>query len=345
MQAIQLRAHAHREPNGPIPGRTIVRRPVARKSSAAPPRDPQRRLHPAAALALTALASAACTTGGIPILAPGEAKLGATALVFVDTNGIPNGDLYEHYDLSRDNVTLGIEDAAGVQVFAPRAVVGFQDLRTAETVPNDILKGAGRQIFAAVFDIPESLTFPSFPATTAVRVMRNGIELWEPARRPPLTITGPGGTATSFLGGLELHEPQPQLRLRAQGPSAGAFDDTWLIGSLSFRLVYPAALSNPQAHPTAEATSALAMVDPIDATSARVLLVEPSGFALRETDFSNSAIGTGPFLDVVFTKTGPFETGEFAIEDLVATDRDGNELLREPGDATALFQLLAVRNQ
>lgn len=212
------------------------------------------RLLPCAALLLTALASAACTTGGIPILAPGEAKLGATALVFVDTNGIPNGDLYEHYDLSRDNVTLGIEDAAGVQVFAPRAVVGFQDLRTAETVPNDLLKGAGRQIFAAVF-------------------------------------------------------------------------------------------ANPQAHPTAEATNTLAMVDPIDATSARVLLVEPSGFALRDADPSNTPIGTGPFLDVVFAKTGPFETGEFAIEDLVATDRDGNELLREPGDATALFQLLAVRNQ
>ncbi len=30
---------------------------------------------------------------------------------------------------------------------------------------------------------------------------------------------------------------------------------------------------------------------------------------------------------------------------LVATDRDGSERLREPGDATALFQLFAVRNQ
>jgi len=70
----------------------------------------RRRRLPAAALLLPAVVAAACTTGGIPILAPGEAKLGATALVFVDTNGIPNGDLYEHYDLSRDNVTLGIED-------------------------------------------------------------------------------------------------------------------------------------------------------------------------------------------------------------------------------------------
>ncbi len=127
------------------------------------------RLLPCAALALSALAAAACTTGGIPILAPGEARLGATALVFVDTNGIPNGDLYEHYDISRDNVTLGIEDEAGVQVFAPRAVVGVQDLRTAETVPNDILKGAGAQVHLNRREAPGSfdvvdLGLPSVPS-------------------------------------------------------------------------------------------------------------------------------------------------------------------------------------
>ncbi len=109
MQAIQRRVRASRGSTRTNFGPWTVRRCVAWRSPGAPRARESRRL-PAAALLLPAVAAAACTTGGIPILAPGEAKLGATALVFVDTNGIPNGDLYEHYDLSRDNVTLGIRD-------------------------------------------------------------------------------------------------------------------------------------------------------------------------------------------------------------------------------------------
>jgi len=278
----------------------------------------------------------------------GEARLGGTAAIAIDSNYIPASDPFELYDIAPSRVSVFITDDLDVEVQAiVRAVFPLAQARSSK------LAAAGRWITVALFDLPESgLTTPAEQgrvrvvldgtteiAHSTIRIVGDGGSPWLP---PP-----PGVTPLE----MEL-ESRSLLRLRAvrRDPQTGgspipadAFLDTWQIGGLELEVDYPDCLEPPDAFPNTEAVNATALVEALGSPGAglaraRVVLIAPLGFQVQHPNdplgvSPATVAGEGPILDLAFDRDGSepgcpgIAPADFAIRKLFATDTNGQTLI------------------
>jgi hypothetical protein len=314
-----------------------------------------RLLAPVALLLLAYVALACSPAGsGTPIVWPRAARLGDTVAMSIDSNHVPLiGPVFEKYDLSEDNVTLEIRQGTTLLgTVTPRAV--FDGLSAPASLKN--ATHAGPFLTIVVFNLPASLPISTFPATTQVRLLVDGV-LPTYSAIGTLQILGSGGTPTGFTADSvpEGLGPRPMLRLqgRAAGEGVDGFDPGWTIGAIELRLEYPSeAVSAPDPFPATEASRALAFASTGDPPgTVRVVLTDPRGFTLPSTPgyAGGDRVGEGPLLDIAFTKaTGEgFEAEDFTVRDLKVFDPDGVLLTPAfaPGtDTTAYFVRIARKN-
>jgi hypothetical protein len=306
--------------------------------------------------------SASGEFGGAPMIWPKTACPGATVGLVVDSNYVPYPlEHVEFPNLSPGDVSIRIKQTVGSRQVAIRALVGGAALPTSffgEAKP-------GSSVSIAVFDLPTDLE--SGPGWDVWFVWEPpGGGSWAPWKTPGFVIsplpkikvlscTQPD-TPVAFFGQLDQDlQPLPMLRLRALPDQGGApqnpdgFVPTWEIGSIEFELSFPnTAVQNPRVRTATEAASSLAVVGPGAASnSVRVYLVAPNGIQFSEAG-SLDGLGQGPFLDVVFDKSGPFQTDQFDIWDLYVTDPDGDVLIDRRGDpepSTTYFALYTVNEE
>lgn len=278
----------------------------------------------------------------------GEARLGGTAAIAIDSNYIPASDSVELYDIAPTRVTVFITDDLDVELQATvRAVFPLVQARSSKV---DL---PGRWITVALFDLPESgLTTPAEQGL--VRVVLDGTT---EIAHSTIRIVGDGGSPWLVpppgSDPLELGlETRSLLRLRAvrRNPQTGgspvpadAFLDTWQIGGLELEVDYPDCLEPPDAFTSTEAVNATALVQELGSIGggmarARVVLIAPLGFQLQlpNDPFGTSpatVAGEGPILDLAFDRNGSepgcpgITPGDFAIRKLFATDTNGLTLI------------------
>jgi len=311
----------------------------------------------------------ACTPGqlgGTPQIWPERAYLGGTITVPVDTNSMvlfPLLETFEQGNLSIDNVWLRLNDADGVPVdLIPRAVITTGPGPSAES--GAVLPGA--TVTIAVLDLPRTddtrgnFDFPSYPFDTTISI------IWglDPPFIPSSTlrILGPHNDIEAkgprdflpFYGSVLPTEglaPRPALRLRAHGvtdcvPPSLTFPGG-TIGGVQFEIEYPTArVTQPDPIPASQAARATATASVLSTGAterARIVLIAPDGFT--QPDAIGCRRGTGPFLDIAFTKLDTFDEGHFTIYDLYVTGVDGTPVLDERGnDSTAYFELIPRSN-
>jgi hypothetical protein len=296
---------------------------------------------------------------GQPIVYPHRAYLGETISVAIDTDHSPVQG--RNYTLSGDNVRIQITDTVtnATATLVPRAIVlGANPLNT----PLGEQQGT-TEVSIAVFDLPTELPpdpstdpatpFSALPTTVTVfAVFHPDLTVINPQMYPTLEILGPaeeGQGPTTFFPSppdfapppIEVAlEPLPALRVAAKTLK---FPSTWSIGSIQFDVVYNTALvGNPRAYAKTMVAKAYARAVDVSPGRARAMLVDPQGLELR------ASAARGPFVDIVFDKTAPFETADFSIEDLLVSDVDGNVLvdMRTGTDlSSTYFTLYARANQ
>jgi len=326
------------------------------------------RLRPsrlALALLLLAVPKSACMPGNEPgelaepSLWPDRAYLGETIAMPITTNNLPGFPFFEpleQHDATTSNVQLRIKDADGIDVdFTPRAVLTGAPGAATEVGPT----GGGATVTFALLDLPETtypsanFDFSSYPVDRQVTIIYDGVA----GAAATLSILGPETDTRAkgpkffqdFATGLPLDQaltPRPVLRLRAHGPTSCSSPKLPLpsgtIGGMEFEIEYPSVVSNPDPIPTAEAGRATATATVIATGRARVLLLDPDGFQLP--DATGCSSGTGPFLDIAFTKSDEFAAGDFTIRNLYVTDVDGVPIVDDRGSGSTEYFDLIVRN-
>jgi hypothetical protein len=308
-----------------------------------------------APIALLALAILGCDqVVDQPIAFPKRAYLGETVSVAIDTDAsvpLPGG---KAYTLSRENVRIQLWDQITNETteIVPRAVaLGTTPLATTAGEAD----GAS-EVSIAVFDLPTTLPpgFSPLPAAVwIVPLFFPGLTEINPLMYPTLEILGPpsqGEGATTFFPSppefappaIEARlEPLPALRVMAK---QAKFPSAWAIGSIQFEVAYPTSLvANPRAYAKTTVARAFAHAEDLSPGRARTMLVDPLGLRLRDSGTA------GPFVDIVFDQSAPFEAAAFDIENLLVTDLNGTPLVdrREavPDDSETYFTLYVRANQ
>jgi hypothetical protein len=291
--------------------------------------------------------------GGEPVLWPNRARLGDTLALAVDSNYVPVfEELYERYNLSKDNVSIQVSVGSTVVAsVVPRAV--FDGFSTPTGLAGPAKPGA--YISVVVFDLPTSMAL-TLPATTTVDLLIDGVKP-VPAVATTLDITGTGGSPISFQESSrpEDLQPRPMLRLRGVSDPTGqnGFNPAWVIAGMEFTLEFPTtAVTSPDPFPATEAYRSGVVVGPQTVPGqVQIVLSNPAGFSLPEVPLSTGAkrAGEGPILDIVFTKLPgqAFQPNQFRIKGLRVTDRDGVRLTPNVGpdtDMTQFFTLTARKN-
>jgi hypothetical protein len=300
------------------------------------------------ALALAACAAACEPSGGGGVRAivwQRNAQLGDSVAVPISSNALPalnfddpspsSGIGTNVSGLSKDNVRVALTDSVGVTYVTPDAVIEASAARPssyASTWP-------GAWMAIVVFTVPSSLVLPSYPAAVSVDFYIGGV--LDAFTTNTVWVTGSAGGATTFAPPLSQLENPPLLRLRAQ-VGTNKFSTSCQIGSIQFDLMYSSAVSNPKAFVNSEAFRGTVSLWPTGSGSARVILVAPDGFALRDSDH-NGIGGMGPLIDISFTKVAPFDASHFSINNLVVTKPDGTLCLNQANQtSTQAFQLIVV---
>lgn len=221
-----------------------------------------------------------------PVVFPGEAYLGATVLIAIDSNYIPVVDNWERHDLHRDRVRVVLDDDSGDG--APAHVRSVFDVNSgrSSTIAED--GRLGDWLTVAMVDLPtqaEADLGTSFPQFRELIVEIDGEQVTE--FRGLVKVLGfenPGnltGIPTVFDGFPVLDpieetlEPQTVLRLRAvaQTPSNEGFDTAWTIGGLELAIRYEGSCliapgdegfgeHPPRAYSNSEAVAAFAAFGP-----------------------------------------------------------------------------------
>ena len=314
-----------------------------------------RRLHLATVLALLA-SWGACTYGHRdtelttfkPLVFPGEARLGGSALMIVDANDIAIGDDLERYDLHRSRVEIDVVGNAGTapatirSVFAVEAARATQD---AEDRPNG-------WSMVALFDLPEAADGafnPPYPLHAPLRLKVDGQLV--PELEGVIWIVGEGGSPTSLesayplLPALEdLLEPRTMVRLRPRGEDSTGFDPTWTIGGLHAEIHYDSScLESPEAFVGSNAAGGGATIGPPTVPAApypagleavQVVLSHPAGFTLPiASALDPTRLGTGPILDIAFDRIGscPGSLDQYVwVRGVQIMEPDGTERVARP---------------
>ena len=216
-----------------------------------------------ALLTLIAAVGGACTYGHEdpqsstfrPLVFPGEARLGASLFMVIDSNQISIGDDLERYDLTRDRVKIEIEGNLDSVTVQPRSVFTVEAGRA--TVEAEAR--ANTWLTVAFFDLPDaSQSQGAFAAPYPLHALLHLLIDNQPV--PELEgivwVIGEGGKPTSIADGTPLQllledelEPQTMVRLRARGQDAEGFDPAWSIAGITAEIQYdPSCLTNPRAH-------------------------------------------------------------------------------------------------
>jgi len=310
-------------------------------------------------LVLAALAAAACSLDTYnTTIWPNRAARGDTVAVPITSNHGVSG--YEHYDLSRENVSVLIDWGTGSTV-----VTKDSGLRVIEawTYPGAVIDSTPfgysdtrAWLAIAVFQVPGHPDIPDdagFPLTATVRPRKDnagiqggpGVGLIETQLE---IVDGPPFTSFLYPDSENL-EPPPLLRLVGKSGTSW-FKQSWFnpplskrIGSVEFEVEHPAGLAVTDAFPIGDSVNGTAIVRPVGgANRAKVVLVDPNGFTLLAGLAGAGEAGDGPFLDLGFASGASFQVGDFTIRDLVVADLNGEVLIDERGnDATDYFTLYA----
>lgn len=320
------------------------------------------------ALALLSISKTACSPGTptVPTVWPDRAYLGETIAIPVDTNNLPffpNAEAEEQHDVSVDTVTFEMTDANGdPAVLFPRSVITAGPSGAADSgkiVPAitvtialiDLPTIAENPNFDypeyPVLDVPIKIIHPGDPSNEVVKVTILGPETEGKGSRQFAQIWGSGQELEDALS------PRPSLRLRAHGPTdcggSERFFTNGKISGVEFEIEYDTnRVTDPDPIPTANAGRATATASVISTQGAieraRVLILDPDGFNLP--DAGNCKRGTGPFLDIAFTKVSEFSVGDFQIYDLYVTKFNGQPMIDDRGGnvSTDYFELIARSN-
>jgi hypothetical protein len=185
------------------------------------------------ALVLLTVTGVACTYGHQepqsgafqPLVFPGEARLGASAFMVIDSNHLQTGDHFERYDLHRDRVRILVEGNLGTVPAEVRSVFTVESGRA--TIDAQARRNAW--VTVAFFDLPDetqgAFTVP-YPQHAKLHLEVDGVV--DPNLEGVIWVVGEEGQPTSMdamplLPLLEdLLEPRTQVRLRARGMNRGA---------------------------------------------------------------------------------------------------------------------------
>lgn len=282
-----------------------------------------------------------------PLVFPERARPGDTVALAMTAN---TSVLTGHYDLSRDNVSLRIEDDSGGTLFDDYAVEYVFDGFASKMTPMQVFgtfPGAGMTI--VLFNLPTTLDPILYPTIKVVPKVDGEDNHWTATngKKWSVEVLSGSGAPISWSPLPDQFEHPPMVRLRA---ARNWLDEVYdlgdKIGAIELELDYPEnVVSAPRVFTTADATRATAIVadDPV-AGVARILAVDPEGFTLAE--YTHLSLGA-PFLDIVFDKTGEFEPNHFKVVKLYVTDLDGETLIDDRASnppRTDRFTIYAVNN-
>jgi hypothetical protein len=307
-----------------------------------------------AALLGSAVLATACQvvtgTGMTPVVWQQDAYLGDNVALPIASNAVPSFNIDDSgsgspgtnvFRISKENVWVRLQVAPNAFRWVPvDAVIETSVARSSAWA--SAYPGAWMAI--VVFRIPTDLAITVFPAEVPLQVAVDGIVGSILTSR--LTILGPGGTPSTFNPSLSDLENPPMLRLRAR-VGEGAFAESCQIGAIQFDLSYSSAVSDPQAYVNSEAFRGTATLAVTGSGTARVVLVAPDGFWIQDVDDwggSNDVAGSGPMLDIAFTKNAPFDASDFQINNLQVAEPDGTICVSQPDqESTSAFQLTVIR--
>ena len=305
-------------------------------------------------LLLLAAVCSACSYGDpevqsnayAPYVFPGEARLGASVLMVIDSNQFGIGDQLERYDLHRDRVRILVEGNLGTAPANLRSVFAIESGQA--TLDAELRRNAWMMV--ALFDLPDETSGAfSAPYPQHVPLSLEVDDQIVPEIEGLIWVIGEGGEPTSLdaaplLPSFEEElEPQTMVRLRAKSDGTSGFQTSWVIGGMSAEIEYdPDCLENPRAHAGSEAIGAGLIVGPSTPAAnpsllrTRLVLSHPKGLQLPVGGtIDPSRLGAGPILDLVFDRTGDTECTDaldsyFWVRSLTVRERDGTLRVSRP---------------
>jgi hypothetical protein len=285
-----------------------------------------------------------------PLVFPGEARLGASALMVIDSNQIAVGDHFERYDLEPSRVEILVDGNLATVAANVRSVFSVE---TGRATP-DSEQRPNTWVTVALFDLPtaasNAFTGP-YPRHAALRLQIDGQPV--PELEGVIWVIGEDGAPTAmsmpFVSSIEGElEPQTMVRLRARSDGPRGFQSSWLIGGIHAEIQYSAAcLANPRAHTGSEAARGGITVGPSVSIgggllAAQIVLSHPKGFQLTAPSYLDATrLGTGPIIDIVFDRAETGCTGDlhtyFEVRALEVRETNGNRTVSRPGTSESNF--------
>jgi hypothetical protein len=289
-----------------------------------------------------------------PLVFPGEARLGASAFMVIDSNYFQIGDQLEHYDLHRDRVKIVVQGNLGTAEATVRSVFALESGRATD----DAEARRNAWVMVAFFDLPDEsdgIFTPPYPVHAPLHLLIDDVE--QPALEGVIWVVGEGGQPTSMdaqplLPLLEdALEPGTTVRLRARGDGADGFQDGWNIGGVSLEIEYnPSCLANPRAFVGSDAVKAgvttgtpFASLDNPGRSAVKIVLSQPAGLQLPIGSVVDATrLGNGPILDIAFDRVLPSSciqplSSYFWIHSLKVRDVDGTLRASRPGASETSF--------
>jgi hypothetical protein len=294
-----------------------------------------------------------------PLVFPGEARAGASALMVIDSNQFQIGDQLERYDLHRDRVAIVVDAANGEADATLRSVFSIESGRATDDA--ELRKNAW--LMVAFFDLPDASTGiygTTYPQHAQLHLEVDGNEV--PDLEGVIWVIGSGGQPTAMeavpLVPLieDLLEPRTLVRLRARNAGAAGFSPSWAhVGSIAAEIRYKrACLTNPHVHTGSDAVKGSAFLgQPVDVggglDSVSLTFTYPAGLQLAAAGAVDpTRLGQGPILDLAFDREQGDPVGcggtldqYLEIRGLEVSDYDGAPLLAvAPGvDSSPYFHL------
>jgi hypothetical protein len=293
-----------------------------------------------------------------PLVFPGEARLGASAFMVIDSNQFQIGDHLERYDLHRERVRIVVEGNADSADADVRSVFAIETGRATD----DAEIRANSWVMVALFDLPDEsagLVTGSYPQHASLHLLVDDVEV--PDLEGVIWIVGEDGAPTPIQSGVSPGsidtslEPRNMVRLRARDAGSQGFEASWAqIGSIAAEIRFTApCLADPQVFAGSEAVGSSAFLSTPVAVggqqTVQLTLVRPRGLQLPAAGTTDpTRLGEGPILDVVFERnTDPGDNCDnsldqyFEIRNLRVADRDGVALLTDasPADSSEFFHI------
>jgi len=288
-----------------------------------------------------------------PLVFPGEARLGASAFMVIDSNYFQIGDQLERYDLDRHRVAIEVQGNLGSAPAAVRSVFSLESGRAT----GDAKARQNAWVTVVLFDLPSASSgvfSPPYPQDARLRLKVDGATVSE--LEGGIWVIGDGGqptsmNATPLLPSLENElEPRTMVRLRARGSGAQGFQSSWTIGGISAEVAFKSAcLQNPRAFAGSDAVKAGVTVGPPHASTTdagfdavQIVLSQPRGFQLAmATPADATRLGNGPILDITFDRVpscnDPLSSELVKIRSLQIRSLDGSVRVARPGAGETSF--------